>query len=40
MNSSSIPVEKFKFFLTLNHYTFSNTLSADVKLHITFHYDY
>ena len=34
MNRSSISVETFEIFLTLNYYTFSISLSVDVKLHI------
>ena len=37
MNRSSISVETFKIFLTLNYYTFSISLSVDVKLHIASH---
>ena len=37
MNRSSISVEMLKIFLTLNYYTFSISLSVDVKLHIASH---
>ena len=37
MNRSSISVETFKIFLTIKNYTFSISLSVDVKLHIASH---